>query len=159
MGDDSEQPPRPMRNILNAAQEGQLGIKMSAEDFIYIDRDCEYFKDGIQKIQRSMDFVSGQTRWGLGEGNGDMVSASTLVDRFREKARGAKDLNSVYQIMEDHYRIIEDIQEVHRIVRDRIMQADSNFAADFNRLNTTLPERPPAGVQFAPPRLPIGTNE
>ncbi|WP_280411242.1 hypothetical protein [Nocardia asiatica] len=159
MGDDSEQPPRPMRNILNAAHEGQLGIKMSAEDFIYIDRDCEFFKDAIQKIQRSMDFVSGQTRWGLGEGNGDMVSASTLVTRFREKARGAEDLNSVYQIMEDHYRIVEDIQEVHRVVRDRMMQTDSNFAADFNRLNTTLPERPPVGVQFAPPRLPIGPNE
>jgi hypothetical protein len=148
-----------MGNILNAAQEGQLGIQMSAEDFVYIDRDCEYFKSAIQKIQRSMDVVSGQSHWGLGEGDGDLVSAKTLVDRFKKKARGAEDLNSVYQIMEDHYRIIEDIQEVHRIARDRIMQADSDFAADFNRLNTTLPERPPVGVQFSPPRLPGGMNE
>ncbi|MGW4717475.1 hypothetical protein [Nocardia sp. NPDC004260] len=159
MGDDSTQPPRPMANILNAAQEGQLGIQMSAEDFIYIDRDCEYFKIAIRSIQRSMDFISRQDHWGLGEGDGDMVSAQTLVDRFKKKARGAEDNNSVYQIMEDHYRIVEDIQEVHRLARDRIMQVDSDFAADFNRLNTTLPERPPVGVQFSPPRLPNGTDK
>ncbi|MFD8245395.1 hypothetical protein [Nocardia sp. NPDC059691] len=159
MGDDSAQPPRPMANILSAAKEGQLEMRMSAEDFIYIDRDCEYFKSAIQKIQRSMDFVSKQSHWGLGEGDGDMVSAQTLVDRFKKKARGAEDNNNVYQIMEDHYRIVEDIQEVHRLARDRIMQVDSDFAADFNRLNTTLPERPPVGVQFSPPRLPNGTDK
>jgi hypothetical protein len=148
-----------MANILNAAQEGQLGIQMSPEDFVYIDRDCEYFKISIRKIQASMELVAQQEHWGMGENNREMVSAGTLVDRFKKKARGAEDLNSVHQIMEDHYRIVEDIQEVHRLARDRIMQADSDFAADFNRLNTTLPERPPAGVQFAPPRLPIGTNE
>ncbi|MGY1895749.1 hypothetical protein [Nocardia gipuzkoensis] len=159
MGDDNAQPSRPMGNILNAAREGQLGIEMSPEDFIYIDRDCDYFKIAIRKVQAVMEVVSQQEHWGLGEGSSDMVSAQTLVDRFKKKARGAEDRNSVHQIMEDHYRIVEDIQEVHRVVRDRMMQADSNFAADFNRLNTTLPERPPAGVQFAPPRLPIGTNE
>lgn len=159
MSDDNAQPPRPMGNILNAAREGQLGIQMSPEDFVYIDRDCQYFKDAIRKIQRYMDLVSGQSHWGLGEGNGDMVSAETLVDRFKKKARGAEDRNSVHQIMEDHYRIVEDIQEVHRLARDRIMQVDSDFAADFNRLNTTLPERPPVGVQFSPPRLPNGTDK
>ncbi|MGK8490373.1 hypothetical protein [Nocardia asiatica] len=159
MGDDNTQPSRPMGNMLNAAREGQLGIQMSAEDFVYIDRDCEYFKNAIRTIQRSMDLVSQQERWGLGEGIDDMVSGQTLVDRFKKKARGAEDRNSVHQVMEDHYRIVEDIQEVHRIVRDRMMQADSDFAADFTRLNTSLPERPPAGVQFAPPRLPIGPNE
>lgn len=159
MGDDENaQVPRPMANILSAAQEGQLSMQMSAEDFIYIDRDCEYFKIAIRKIQASMDLISGQEHWGLGEGNGDMVSAQTLVDRFKKKARGAEDRNSVHQIMEEHYRIVEDIQEVHRLARDRIMQADSNFAAEFNRLNTTLPERPPVGVQFSPPRLPNGAN-
>ncbi|MGK8512168.1 hypothetical protein ACRS5S_30530 [Nocardia asiatica] len=159
MGDDNAQPSRPMGNILNAAREGQLGIQMSPEDFIYIDRDCEHFKIAIRKVQAVMELVSQQQHWGLGEGSGDMVSAQTLVDRFKKKARGAEDRNSVHQIMEDHYRIVEDIQEVHRVVRDRMMQADSNFAADFNRLNSTLPERPPVGVQFGPPRLPIGTNE
>ncbi|MFE7742889.1 hypothetical protein [Nocardia sp. NPDC057455] len=159
MGDDNAQPPRPMGNILNAAREGQLGIQMSAEDFVYIDRDCQYFKDAIRKIQRYMELVSRQERWGLGESNDGMVSGKTLVDRFKAKARGAEDLNSVHQIMEDHYRIVEDIQEVHRLARDRMMQADSIFAAEFNRLNTTLPERPPVGVQFSAPRLPNGTTK
>ncbi|WP_228829071.1 hypothetical protein [Nocardia beijingensis] len=159
MGDDNAQPSRPMANILSAAREGQLGMQMSAEEFIYIDRDCEYFKDAIRTIQRLMELVSQQEHWGLGEGNGEMVSAQTLVDRFKKKARGAEDRNSVHQIMEDHYRIVEDIQEVHRIARDRIIQVDSDFAADFNRLDTTLPDRPPAGVQFSPPRLPIGPSK
>ncbi|WP_040780593.1 hypothetical protein [Nocardia pneumoniae] len=159
MGDDNAQPPRPMANILNAAQEGKLGIRMSAEDFIYIDRDCEYFKDAIRKVQRSMDLVSRQEHWGLGESNGDMVSARTLVDRLRKKARGAEDRNSVHQIMEEHFRIVEDIQAVHRIVRDRMMQVDNKFAADINRLSTTLPERPPVGLRFGPYALPDGTNK
>ncbi|WP_245671720.1 hypothetical protein [Nocardia amamiensis] len=159
MGDDNAQAPRPMANILIAAQEGQLGIQMSAEDFIYIDRDCEYFKDAIRRIQRSMDAVSQQEHWGLGEGNGDMVSAQTLVDRFKKKANGAEDRNSVHQIMEEHFRIVEDIQAVHRIVRDRMMQADSRFAAEFNRQNTELAERPPVGLRFGPNHLPDGTNK
>ncbi|MEV6321648.1 hypothetical protein AB0M45_10680 [Nocardia sp. NPDC051787] len=158
MGDDQAQAPRPMANVLNAAREGQLGIQMSPEDFIYVDRDCEYFKDAIQTIQASMDRVSQQTHWGLGEGDDKMVSARTLVDRFKRKARGADDGNSVYEIMENHFRIVEDIQEVHRIVRDRIMQADSNFAAEFNRLNTTLPERPPVQRSAGPALLPDGTG-
>ncbi|WP_327119800.1 hypothetical protein OHB12_14545 [Nocardia sp. NBC_01730] len=158
MGDDKAQPPRPMANMLAAAREGQLGIQMMPEDFIYIDRDCEYFKDVIQKIQRSMDVVSQQEHWGVGEGNNEMISARTIVDRFRKKARGAEDRNSVYQVMDDHYRIVEDIQAVYRTVRDRMIQADSNFAAEFNRLNTSLPERPPVPLKAGPYLLPDGST-
>ncbi|WP_406280402.1 hypothetical protein OH799_14145 [Nocardia sp. NBC_00881] len=158
MGDDKAPPARPMANVINAVRDGQVNIEMTPEDFIYIDRDCEYFKDSIRQIQRSMDIVSQQEHWGLGESNGDMVSASTLVGRFKKKARGAEDGNSVYQIMEDHFRIVEDIQEVHRIVRDRIMQVDSSFAAEFNRLNTTLPNRPPVQLPAGPALLPDGTG-
>lgn len=158
MGDDKTPPDRPMANVLSAVRDGQANLEMRAEDFVYIDRDCEFFKDAIRNIQRAMDIVSQQTHWGLGESNSDMVSASTLVDRFKKKARGAEDGNSVYQIMELHFRIVQDIQEVHRIARDRLMQADSNFAAEFNHLNATLPERPPVQLPFGPVSLPDGTG-
>ncbi|QIS07292.1 hypothetical protein F5X71_09460 [Nocardia brasiliensis] len=146
-----------MANILTEAREGRLAIELKAEDFVYIDRDCEYFKDAIQKIQRTMDLVAQQDHWGLGEANDLMVSASTLVGRFKEKANGAKDGNSVYAIMEMHYKIAEDIQEVHRLVRERMMQADSTFASDINRLNESLPQRPPAQLPAGPYLLPDGT--
>ncbi|MEV4126701.1 hypothetical protein [Nocardia sp. NPDC049707] len=156
MGDDT---PRPMANILTAAREGQLAIELRPEDFIYIDRDCEYFKEVIQNIQTVMDGVAGQKHWGLGEDNDRLVSARTLVDRFKKKANGADDGNSVFAIMEQHYKIVEDIQEVHRIIRDRMMQADSDFAAEFTSLETTLPERPPVSLPTGPYVLPGGRTK
>ncbi|MFG3614899.1 hypothetical protein [Nocardia sp. NPDC047654] len=156
MGDD--QPTRPMANLVTAAREGNVAVQMTAEDFVYIDRDCDYFKRTIRRIQMMMDEVSRQPSWGLGETDQKLVSGSTLVDRFKDKARGAADNNSVYAILDDHYRIVEDIQEVHRIARDRMMQADSNFAAEFERLNTTLPERPPVQRPAGPVSLPDGTG-
>ncbi|MEU4344385.1 hypothetical protein AB0H00_24505 [Nocardia sp. NPDC023852] len=156
MGDDK--PARPMANLVTAAREGNVTVHMTPEDFVYIDRDCEYFKRTIRRIQTTMDEVARQPHWGLGENNSDMVSAYTLVDRFRNKAKGAGDNNSVYAVMEDHYRIVEDIQETYKIVRDRMTQADSDFAAEYNRLNTTLPDRPPAQLPVGPALLPDGTG-
>ncbi|MFG1792296.1 hypothetical protein [Nocardia sp. NPDC049149] len=157
MGDDQASP-RPMANMISAAREGQLAVEMKAEDFVYIDRDCEHFKDSIRKIQRTMDLVAQQDHWSLGEQNTKMVSAGTMVGRFKKKARGAEDGNSVYEIMEQHFRVVEDIQEVHRVVRERMMQADSNFAAEFNHLNDTLPEKPPVPLKPGPYILPDGTT-
>ncbi|MFI1459257.1 hypothetical protein [Nocardia carnea] len=140
-----ETPPRPMSNMLNAANEGQISVQMTPEDFIYLDRDCTYFKDQIDKIQMLADQVSKQDPWGLGEANDDLISARAMVGRWKVKARGAPDGNGVYEIMEQHYQIVDDIQNVFRAMRDRMVQADSEFAAAFNSLNTTLPDRPPAG--------------
>ncbi|MGV9780498.1 MULTISPECIES: hypothetical protein [Nocardia] len=154
-----DQTPRPMANLLTAAREGSVSVTMKPEDFIYIDRDCEYFKQAIQAIQSIMDEVSHDRPWGLGEANPDLISAATVVDRFRGKAKGAGDNNSVWKVMEEHYRIVEDIQEVHRIARERMMQADSSFAAEFNRLNETLPQRAPEGSTYGPFLLPDGTTK
>ncbi|WP_433726069.1 hypothetical protein ACQP0C_32115 [Nocardia sp. CA-129566] len=158
MADDTTAP-RPMANMITAANEGQLAIEMKPEDFIYIDRDCQYFKDAIRKIQRTMREVSEQQHWGLGENNDRLVSARTLVDRFKKKAKGADDGNSVWEIMEQHYKIVEDIQQVHRTIRERMMQADSDFAAEFTSLETTLPERPPVSLPTGPYILPGGRTK
>ncbi|WP_454196145.1 hypothetical protein [Nocardia sp. Marseille-Q1738] len=157
MSDDNT--PRPMANMISAAREGQLAVEMKAEDFIYLDRDCNFFKEAIRNIQTTVADVARADHWGLGEKVEGMVSAGTLVDRFRTKANGAADGNSVYQILDHHYRIVEDIQETYKIVRDRMMQVDSDFAAEFNKLNTTLPERPPVQRPFGPVLLPDGTGK
>ncbi|MGY1979099.1 hypothetical protein [Nocardia gipuzkoensis] len=157
MSDDNA--PRPMANMISAAREGQLGIEMKAEDFVYIDRDCNFFKEAIRDIQTTVADIAREEKWGLGEKVEGMVSATTVVERFRMKANGATDGNSVYKILEDHYRIVEDIQETYKIVRDRMMQSDGDFAAEFNRLNTTLPERPPVQLPFGPTSLPDGTGK
>lgn len=154
MGDDQATIPRPLANVLTEAREGRLAIGLNPEDFVYIDRDCNFFKDQIRDIQQIVDDVSRQEHWGLGETNDRMISARTLVARFKEKAKGAGDGNSVWQIMEQHYRIVEDIQEVHRLVRERMMQEDSAFAARFTELNVSLPERPPPPL----PPLPRWSN-
>ncbi|MBF6226762.1 hypothetical protein IU470_16830 [Nocardia abscessus] len=148
-----------MANMLGAAQEGQFSVAMKAEDFIYIERDCNYFKDAIRRIQVIMNEVGRHDQWGLGEKTDGMVSANTLVDRFKKKANMADDRNSVSEILDDHYRIVEDIQATYKIVRDRMMQSDSEFAADFNRLYATLPERPPVQLPLGPVSLPDGTGK
>ncbi|GGL35309.1 hypothetical protein [Nocardia jinanensis] len=143
MGD--EPPPRPMANMLNAANESQISVQMTPEDFIYLDRDCTYFKDQIRQIQGLADEISTQDHWGLGEANNDLTSARAMVGRYKVKAKGAPDGNGVFEIMEQHYLIVDDIQNVFRVMRDKMMQADSEWAAAFNSLNESLPDRPPAG--------------
>jgi len=132
-----------MANLLSTVRDGSASVSMTPENFVYIDRDCEHFKRLIRRIQTLANEVSLQEGWGLGEGNSKMVSAEAVVSRFKTKARGAADQNSVYDVLEQHYRIVEDIQEVHRIARDRMMQADSEFAAQFSELNETLPNKEP----------------
>ncbi|MFE9580196.1 hypothetical protein ACFYO1_27685 [Nocardia sp. NPDC006044] len=158
MGDDTT--PRPMANLLSAVREGQATVEMKPEDFVYIDRDCEYFKRLIRRIQGIAEQVSRQDSWGLGETTAKMVSGQTVVGRFKQKAKQVGDGNSndVYTILEQHYKIVEDLQEVHKSARDRMMQADSNFAAEFTRLNDTLPDRPPAQLPAGPYLLPDGTG-
>ncbi|MFF3226348.1 hypothetical protein ACFYV7_26365 [Nocardia suismassiliense] len=157
MGDDTTPTPRPMANLLSAVRDGQATVEMKPEDFVYIDRDCEYFKRLIRRVQGIAEQISRQDSWGLGETTKNMVSGQTVVDRFKQKAKQAAGGNDVHTIMEQHYKIVEDLQEVHKLARERMMQADSNFASEFTRLNESLPERPPAQLPAGPYLLPDGT--
>ncbi|MFI6212882.1 hypothetical protein ACIBCD_12880 [Nocardia brasiliensis] len=157
MADDTTPAPRPMANLISAARDGYATVTMKPEEFVYIDRDCEFFKGAIRQIQGLAEQVSRQPTWGLGENTEKMVSGRTVVDRFKEKAKESKDSNDVYAIMEQHYKIVEDIQQAYHEVRERMMQADSEFAASFTRLNETLPQRPPAQLPAGPYLLPDGT--
>ncbi|WP_328389827.1 hypothetical protein [Nocardia sp. NBC_00416] len=155
----SDEPaPRPLANMIAAATDGHTSVQMRPDDFIYLDRDCEYFKKVIRDIQFLADEISKQSHWGLGEVNDDLTSARTMVGRYKVKARGAPDGNGVYEIMEQHYQIIEDIQNTYRIMRDQMMQADSAWAADFTAKSDTLPERPPVALVPGPYLLPGGST-
>ncbi|WP_280433982.1 hypothetical protein [Nocardia carnea] len=155
----SDEPaPRPMANMLNAANGGQITVQMTPEEFIYLDRDCDQFKTVIGQIQRLADEISRTDHWGLGEANDELHSARAMVGRYKVKARGAPDGNGVYEIMAQHIQIVEDIQNVYRIMRDQMMQADSEWAAAYNSLSATLPERPPVGPTPGPHILPDGST-
>jgi nitrate reductase assembly molybdenum cofactor insertion protein NarJ len=60
--------------------------------------------------------------------------------------------------MEQHYQIVADIRNVYRIMRDQMMQADSEWAAAFNSLSETLPERLPVAPTPGPYILPGGST-
>ncbi|WP_067654643.1 hypothetical protein [Nocardia harenae] len=151
------QTPRPLQNLLDHVGGGSATVAMSPEDFVYIERDCEEFKLVIQNIMNIMVSVADVDDWRIGDRNPDMVSAGAVVKRFRAKAKGSAGDNSVYAVMEQHLQIVEDIQEVHRIARQRMSDTDSAFATEFDRLHQTLPARPPVGVPLGPYLLPDGS--
>lgn len=147
MANDDTAPPSPLANLINEAREGRLSVRMDLEKFVYLDRDCEYFKNEILKIQRTMTEISQQDAWGLGEkfpaqGDKDLVSGKTMVDRWRKKSRGSE--NSVYAVMESHYQVVEDFQTLFRTVRERITGVDTDQAARYRDLEANLPQQPPA---------------
>ncbi|BDT84291.1 hypothetical protein GV791_24175 [Nocardia cyriacigeorgica] len=159
MSDDA--PPRPLEGLLTEVREGRLSVnfgagspdavRVNAEEFVYIDRDCEGFKLLIQELQAIAKDVADREKWDLGEGNPDLGSARTLVSRYRSKAMGAEDKNSVHEILDEHYRIVEDIQTLHREIAQRYLETDEAFASRYNELTATLP--PPG-----PLTLPPGPN-
>ncbi|MEU1953893.1 hypothetical protein [Nocardia rhamnosiphila] len=158
MSEEGDAAPRPMANMLAAATEGQASVTMTPEEFIYLDRDCDLFMTLIRQIQQIADDVSRQDVWGLGEANDRLTSARAMVGRYKVKGRGAPDGNGVYEIMEQHYQIVKDIRNVYQIMRDQMMQADSEWAAAFNSLSETLPERPPVAPTLGPYILPGGST-
>ncbi|MEV0047457.1 hypothetical protein AB0H60_28850 [Nocardia rhamnosiphila] len=157
-----EDSPHPLEDLIAEAREGRLTLDMgngspdtmrvNAEEFVYIERDCEGFKLLIQELQTLAEDISNRKKWDLGEAAGGLVSAETLVSRFRAKGKGAEDANSVYEILEQHYQIVEDIQEVHRIMAQRYMESDETFAARYNEL---MASAPPPGALALPPAFPI----
>ncbi|MGQ4617316.1 hypothetical protein [Nocardia sp. R7R-8] len=141
------QPAGPLAHLLNEAHEGRLVVRMDPEQFVYVERDCEFFKEQIQKIQRIMADVAAISDWGLGEnyrgeGGKELISGKTMVKRYREKAKGST--NGVYEVMDSHYQVVEDIQNLFRTIRDRYAQQDAEWAARYRDLESSLPQQPPS---------------
>ncbi|MEV5839498.1 hypothetical protein [Nocardia sp. NPDC052112] len=151
MADDDKATSSPLTNLITEAREGRLTIRMDLEKFVYVDRDCEYFKDQIRKIQTKMTEVSQLQKWGLGDtfapqGDRDLISAKTMVKRWREKSRGSQ--NGVYEVMESHYKVIEDFQTLFRTVRERITGVDTEQATKYQDLEANLPQQAPAQAKI-----------
>ncbi|MET7772924.1 hypothetical protein [Nocardia sp. NPDC005366] len=141
MAEDNSVPSK-LPNLITEAREGRLGLRIEPEEFVYIDRDCQRFMDLIQRMQRAARDISDidNAQWGIGADQGILTSARTLVGRFRQKAKG--DGNSVHAVLEEHYKVVQDIQTLHREIRQRYEQEDSDFAARVNELLAQLPENP-----------------
>ncbi|MEV0107921.1 hypothetical protein AB0H42_16495 [Nocardia sp. NPDC050799] len=75
-----------------------------------------------------------------------------MVGRFRSKAKGSADSNDVFAILEQHHRIVEDIQELHRVIAQQYMETDENFAARYNELMAGAPPVVPLAL---PPAFPV----
>ncbi|NEW36602.1 hypothetical protein GV791_29180 [Nocardia cyriacigeorgica] len=146
----------PFAGLIAEATEGRLStqlngdVQVNAEEFVYIDRDCQAFKDLIVDLQEIARTISDQAKWGLGEDQDPLSSASILVSRFREKAKGSE--NSVHAILEEHYKIVDEIQQLHKAIAQRYIDTDEAFAARYNQLTAELP--PPGPI--APTRTQPG---
>ncbi|MBF6086448.1 hypothetical protein IU438_04980 [Nocardia cyriacigeorgica] len=148
--------PQTLAGLITEAAEGRLTVQMNgdiqvnAEEFVYIDRDCDAFKTHIRDLQEIARSISDQEVWGLGEDKDPLSSASILVSRFREKAKGSA--NSVHAILEEHYKIVDEIQQLHKAIAQRYIDTDETFAARYNQLTAELP--PPGPI--APTRIQPG---
>ncbi|WP_067840262.1 hypothetical protein [Nocardia lijiangensis] len=132
---------RPIANLITEAREGRLTLRIEPEEFVYIDRDCERFKLLIQSMQDEAQAISEieKKQWGIGADNTILTSAQTLVDRFRTKGKGSD--NSIHAVLESHYKIVDDIQTLHREIRQRYEQADADFARRVSAIIERLPEQ------------------
>lgn len=155
---ENELPHSPLGNLITEARQGRLALRIEPEDFVYIDRDCERFKALIQQLQREAEAISNieAAQWGIGADNPRLTSAQILVQRFREKGKGSD--NSVHAILEKHYRIVEDIQALHREIMQRYMQSDDDFAGRVRSILARLPEQP-TPIDPAQSRPGIGQPE
>ncbi|MEV4238728.1 hypothetical protein ACIBJI_21550 [Nocardia sp. NPDC050408] len=134
----------PLASAIKDAQDGKLTVSFSdkvrvnADEFVYIERDCEAFKEEIRRLQRIAERISNRKNWGLGESTDGMISAATLVARFRGKAKivnpATDSNNNVYDMLEQHYQIVDDIQTLHRTIAQKYVEQDQEFAAEYNAL-------------------------
>ncbi|MFC4125766.1 hypothetical protein [Nocardia rhizosphaerae] len=143
-----------MQDLLTEAQEGRLsvsfggGVRLDAEEFVYIERECQTFIDLIRELQRTATAISEREVWGLGEAVPELTSAQTLVRRFREKGSGSD--NSVHAVLEQHYQIVEDLQVLHRTIAQKLQATDAEFATRYNEMMAETPQPGTPGGGDAP---------
>lgn len=162
MADDSKPTQTgPLASLITEAQNGGLSVSfgegvtkdflLNADEFAYIERDCKAFKAEITKLQALARTISEQSDWGLGESTDGLTSANTVVSRFRSKANHAglhtDSDDNLYNILDQHYKIVDDLQTLHHTIAQQYCQQDSNFAAEYNRLTANI-EKSPIGTQM-----------
>ncbi|MFB7876217.1 hypothetical protein ACFC06_13250 [Nocardia sp. NPDC056064] len=131
----------PFATLIEQARSGGLTLRMEPEEFARLDHECTEFETVIREIQQTMTDISNINTWGFGDNaESGLTSARVMADRFRKKARGGDD--SFYDVLEEHYVIVEDIRTLHQLIRDRFMAADEEWAARFNAEASALAQAP-----------------
>ncbi|WP_446225160.1 hypothetical protein ACTWPB_08635 [Nocardia sp. IBHARD005] len=113
---------------------GSSEVSVRPAEFAGIDDACGEFLLAIARIRALAVEVGDQVHWGLGEGQARLISGSTLVARLRSVA-AAKE-NSIAAVLDRHSRIVGDIRQSFREVRDLMMVADEEWA---DRLTSVEP--------------------
>lgn len=160
MADDSKPTQSgPLASLITQAQNGNLSVNFSpdvvvnADEFVYIERDCKAFKEEIRALQRIAQAISQLPNWGLGESTDGLTSAKTLISRFRSKAKSAglstDSDDNIFDILDTHYKIIDDLETLHHTIAQQFCQQDEKFAAEYKRLNANL-ESSPIGPNMQP---------
>ncbi|MFJ1460815.1 hypothetical protein [Nocardia sp. N2S4-5] len=160
MADDVAPSPTLFGGLITDAQNGALSvsfndaIRVNADEFVYIERDCQAFKDEIAALQVLAQSIARRELWGLGEKTDGLESASIVVGRFRGKAMivdPSKDTaNNVWDILQQHYDIVDEIQTLHRTIAQNYVQTDEEFAARYNELMANTPPSPIGTQQIQP---------
>ncbi|MFD4460194.1 hypothetical protein [Nocardia sp. NPDC058480] len=105
---------------------GSSAVAVRPAEFARIDDACEEFLRAIARIRALAVEVGDQAHWGLGEAEAGLVSAATLVARLRCVAAAKED--SIAATLDGHTRIVRDIRQSFRDVRDLMMVADEEWA-------------------------------
>ncbi|MFB7878055.1 hypothetical protein ACFC06_22635 [Nocardia sp. NPDC056064] len=147
----------PLAGLIEQAKSGNLSVGFSdsvtvnADEFAYIERDCEAFKTKIRELQDAARQISSRENWGLGEKTDRLNSAHILVRRFRGKAATVDPAtdsdNNVWDILEQHYKIVDDLQILHRTIAQTYRDTDAAFAAEYDRLMANMPASPISAAQ------------
>ncbi|MQY28406.1 hypothetical protein [Nocardia aurantia] len=166
MAGEEGSPPRPLSDLIAEAREGRLTVdfdsdmRVNAEEFVYIERDCQAFKDSIRGLQQTAINIRNQKKWGLGEDQSILTSAQTIVHRFRSKAAivdpGKDSANNTFDILEQHYQIVDALQELHRVIAQRYIEADQVFADRYHEL---MANTPPSSIGNAALQGPMQAGE
>ncbi|MBO0855103.1 MAG: hypothetical protein J2P18_15225 [Nocardia sp.] len=159
-----QQGSRPLGSLIEAAKNGDLSVKfnenvrLNAEEFAYIDRDCDEFKSFIRSAQGVANDIARQKKWGLGEDQDILPSAKILVSRFRNKAGTAGDghdnPNNVHDILEQHYQCVHDIQTLHKTIAQKLIDTDQEFAAAYKEISEHMPPSPITSNHRPLPKTP-----
>lgn len=145
--------PGPLASLIQEAQNSNLTVRFSpdvvvnADEFAYIERDCQAFKDEIQRLQGFATQISRREKWGLGEDNEKLALAKALVTWFRGKAASGvsgdiDSANNAWDILQQHYDIIDDIQKLHHTIAQKYVEQDAAFAAEYKKLTANMPKSP-----------------
>ncbi|WP_040817933.1 hypothetical protein [Nocardia jiangxiensis] len=142
----------PLANLITEAQNGTLSVNFSpdvvvnADEFVYIERDCKAFKQEITTLQNIAKSIAEIPNWGLGESTEGLFSAKTLISRFRSKAMKAHlstdTDDNIWDILDQHYKIIDDLETLHHTIAQQYCEQDAKFAAEYKRLQSNIEQSP-----------------